>query len=189
MGDERGVGTGAPVGEQARITLRVEWASVKELQRIKISQLVWVGVVAALIAAVSALSFYGNFPPIKLSSAALLFIMAGVAAVAAVVVKKRIADGGVGFDRSQMQPTTVASWMLYGKALAWIGALLAGLYLGVGVYVVPQAGHLMAAQADLPGIVGGLVGALASAVAGVRLERACEAPPADGAYTSAEGAA
>ncbi|WP_295646413.1 DUF3180 domain-containing protein, partial [uncultured Corynebacterium sp.] len=103
---------------------------MKELQRIKISQLVWVGVIAALIAAVSALSFYGNFPPIKLSSAALLFIMAGVAAVAAVVVKKRIADGGVGFDRSQMQPTTVASWMLYGKALAWIGALLAGLYLG-----------------------------------------------------------
>ena len=100
--------------------------------------------------------------------------------------EKRIADGGVGFDRSQMQPTTVASWMLYGKALAWIGALLSGIYVGLGVYVVPHAGQLAAAQADVPGIVAGIVGALASAVAGVRLERACEAPPADGACGSAK---
>lgn len=159
---------------------------MKELQRIKISQLVWVGVIAALIAGVSALSFYGSFPPIKLTSAVLLFVMAGVAWVAAGMVKKRIADGGVGFDRSQMQPTTVASWMLYGKALAWIGALLSGIYVGLGVYVVPHAGQLAAAQADVPGIVAGIVGALASAVAGVRLERACEAPPADGACGSAK---
>ncbi|MCX2163474.1 DUF3180 domain-containing protein [Corynebacterium auriscanis] len=162
---------------------------MNEIQRIKVSSLVWVGVIAALIAGVTTLSFYGSFPPIKLTSAVLLFVMAGVAWVAAGAVKKRIDDGGVGFDRSQMQPTTVASWMLYGKALAWIGALLAGLYVGMGAYIIPQAGNLSAAQADMPGVVAGFVGALAGAVAGVRLERACEAPPADGACTSAEGAA
>ena len=154
---------------------------MNELQRIKISNLVWVAVIAALIAAVSALSFYGNFPPIRLSSAVVLSVMAVVALVAATLVKKRIDNGGVGFDRSQMQPTTVTGWMLYGKALAWIGALLSGLYLGLGTFVVPQAGQLVAAQSDVPGVIGGFVAACVATIAGVRLERACEAPPADGA--------
>lgn len=162
---------------------------MNELQRIKISNLVWVALIAALIAAVSALSFYGQFPPIKLNSAVVLFVMAVVAFVVAAIVKKRIENGGVGFDRSQMQPTTVTGWMLYGKALAWIGALLSGLYLGLGIYVVPQVSQLVAAQADVPGVVGGFVAALVAAVAGVRLERACEAPPADGACGGAEGTA
>jgi len=58
-----------------------------------------------------------------------------------------------------------------------------GLFAGAGMYVIPQAGRLMAAEADLPGVIAGAVGALAAVVAGMWLERSCEAPPPDAPLT------
>lgn len=153
------------------------------LKRTKISTVALVAIVCALIAWVSTLSFYGSFPPIKATSSVLLWIFAIVCAIGGWLIRKRIGNSGIGMDRTQMQPTTVTQWLALGKATAWAGAVFLGLFAGAGMYVIPQAGRLMAAEADLPGVIAGAVGALAAVVAGMWLERSCEAPPPDAPLT------
>lgn len=154
------------------------------LKRTKISTLAVVAIVFALIAWVSTLSFYGSFPPIKTTGSVLLWIFAIVCAVAGWVIRKRIgSSSGVGMDRTQMQPTTVVQWLALGQATAWAGSVFLGMFVGAGLYVLPNAGHLMAAEADVPGVIAGALGALAAVVAGVWLERSCEAPPPDAPLT------
>jgi len=154
------------------------------LKRTKISTLAVVAIVFALIAWVSTLSFYGSFPPIKTTASVLLWVFAIVCAVAGWIIRKRIdSSSGVGMDRTQMQPTTVVQWLALGQATAWAGSVFLGMFVGAGLYVLPNAGHLMAAEADVPGVIGGALGALAAVVAGVWLERSCEAPPPDAPLT------
>lgn len=154
------------------------------LKRTKISTLAVVAIVGALIAWVSTLSFYGSFPPIKTTGSVLLWIFAIVCAVAGWVIRKRIgSSSGVGMDRTQMQPTTVTQWLALGQATAWAGSVFLGLFVGVGIYVLPSAGHLMAAEADVPGVIAGALGSLAAVTAGIWLERSCEAPPPDAPLT------
>ncbi|MGJ4075963.1 DUF3180 domain-containing protein [Corynebacterium jeikeium] len=154
------------------------------LKRTKISAIAAVAVVCALIGWVSVLSFYGSMPPIKTTGSVLLWLFAIVCAVAGWVIRKRIGDNGVGMDRSQIQPTTIAQWLALGQATAWAGAVFLGLFAGAGLYIVPNAGRLMAAEADLPGVISGVLGSLAAVVAGIWLERSCEAPPPDAPFTA-----
>lgn len=153
------------------------------LKRTKISTLAVVAIVCALIAWVSTLSFYGSFPPIKTTASVVLWGFAIVCAVAGWVIRKRIGSSGVGMDRTQMQPTTVTQWLALGQATAWAGSVFLGMFVGAGLYVLPNAGHLMAAEADVPGVIAGALGALAAVVAGIWLERSCEAPPPDAPLT------
>lgn len=153
------------------------------LKRTQISTISAVAVVCALIAWVTTLSFYGSFPPIKTTGAVLLWVFALVCAVAGWVIRKRIGASGVGMDRSQIQPTTVAQWLALGQATAWGGSVFLGVFVGVGLYVLPNAGRLMAAEADVPGVIAGALGGLVAVVAGMWLERSCEAPPPDAPLT------
>ena len=66
---------------------------------------------------------------------------------------------------------------MIGKASAWTGAIIGGAYVGIGSYIVPRAGDLIAAGDDLPGVLASAFGGIALAVAGVYLERHCETPP------------
>lgn len=151
------------------------------MKKLDVRALGLTAVAAGLIGWVTALGFYGDFPPIKPIASVLLWLFAVVCAVAGYVIRRRVAEGEVGMDTSQLNPVTVAQWLALGQAVAWIGAILAGVYVGVGVYVLPQAAELVAAEQDVPGIIAGSLGAAAAAVAGVWLERGCEAPPPNAA--------
>lgn len=137
-------------------------------------------VAAAVVVAALTWFFYGQFPPLKVSGSLTLWILAGLAAVTAVVVRRRVRDNEIGMDRSQLGPVTVARAAVYGKACAWVGAVFGGAYLGVGAYVLVHHQDLAAAQSDTPGVVAGILGGLAAAVAGAWLERSCLVPPSDG---------
>ena len=145
-----------------------------------VGALVTAAVAAGVIVGALAWFFYGQFPPVKLSGSLTLWILAAVAAVTAVVVRRRVRDNGIGLDRSEMSPVTVARAAVYGRACAWVGAVFGGAYLGVASYVLVHYPDLAAAQSDTPGVVSGILAGLATAVAGVRLERSCLVPPSDG---------
>lgn len=125
--------------------------------------------------------FYGAMTMIGMTPSLPLWIVAAVCLFTAYMIKKRRAEGKVGLDRSQLNPMMVANFLLLGKAGAWAGALSAGVFSGLLVYIAPRLEVLAAAQGDLPGTVSGVLGGLALAVAGIVLERACEvSPPTEG---------
>nr|WP_245557373.1 DUF3180 domain-containing protein [Corynebacterium terpenotabidum] len=134
---------------------------------------------AALVVGVAAVSFYGDFPPARVRNSLALWIIAVVAAVAAVVVRRRISAGEVGLDRTQLAPVFIARAGVLGRACSWLGALVGGGYLGLTVYVLVEYETLLAAQEDTPGAVTCLASGVAVMVAGIALERACLVPPGD----------
>ncbi|WP_257159697.1 DUF3180 domain-containing protein [Corynebacterium cystitidis] len=151
------------------------------MTRTPISGLVGAGLFTATAAAILTWGFYGSFTSISPVASAALWIMAVVCAFLTYWVKRRRDEGLIGLDRSQLNPMMVANFMVIGKASAWTGAIVGGGYAGVATYVIPNAGMLAAAQADLPGVLAGAIGGVALSIAGVMLERACEvSPPADG---------
>ncbi len=152
---------------------------MNNLKPTSVGAIVVAAVAAALIGAVTALSFYGNFPPIHVYSSAGMWIVAIVCAVCARIVKRKIDDGEVGQDASQISPLTVAVLGALGRAVAWAGAVVGGGYAGVSVYVLMRAGELSAAQSDVPGALAGMIGGGLAAAAGLWLERSCVAPPPD----------
>lgn len=153
------------------------------MQRTNIAALV--GVFALLTAAMAILTwrFYGQFPPLPAAGAITIWALALVCVILIAIVRRNMADGTIGLDRSQLDPMTVARMMVVGKASAWTGAILAGLYAGIGTYVVPKAAELIAAEAEAPTVIAAVAGSVALAVAGVVLERNCETPPPPDADT------
>lgn len=144
-----------------------------------LSGLLTAAAATAVVVGVAAVFFYGDFPPARVRNSVALWLFAAVAAVTAVAVRRRIADGEVGLDRSQMSPVFIARAAVLGKACAWLGAFVGGAYLGLTVYVLAQYPALLAAQADTPGAVVCTAAGACVAVAGVVLERCCLVPPGD----------
>lgn len=125
--------------------------------------------------------FYGLLTSVDLTFSMPLWIVAAVCLFIAFMVKKRREEGKVGLDRSQLNPLMAANFMLLGKASAWSGAVCGGIFTGMLVYIGPRASTLLAAEADLPGVISGVLGGVALAVAGLVLERTCEvSPPTEG---------
>lgn len=144
-----------------------------------ISTLFLTAVAAALVVGFAAMLFYGDFPPARVRNSVALWIIAVMAAVMAVAVRRRIGEGEVGLDRSQMAPTFIAGAAVFAKACSWLGAIMGGAYLGHSVYVFFHYSTLIAAQEDAPGAVICLAAGVSVAVAGVILERCCLVPPGD----------
>lgn len=125
--------------------------------------------------------FYGAMTAIGMSASLPLWIVAAVCLFVAHMVRKRREEGKIGLDRSQLNPMMAANFLLLGKASAWAGAVSAGLFGGLLIYIAPRLDVLAAAQGDLPGAISGALGGLALAVAGIVLERSCEvSPPTEG---------
>lgn len=147
------------------------------MTRTPVLGLVAVGAVLAAATAIVTWGFYGNFVPIHWGVSITLWMVAIICVAAARKVKASLEDGAIGLDRSQLDPMTVALFLVLAKASAWTGAVMAGAYLGIATYVVPNAFTLVAAAQDLPGVVTSLIGGVVLAAAGVYLERHCETPP------------
>ncbi|WP_342318415.1 DUF3180 domain-containing protein [Corynebacterium mayonis] len=125
--------------------------------------------------------YYGVLGSIDVVLSMPLWIIAVVCLFIAYMVKKRREEGKIGLDRTQLNPMMAANFMVFGKACAWAGAVCGGIFTGTFAYVAPRVDMLIAAESDLPGVISGALGAIALAVAGILLERACEvSPPQDG---------
>ena len=148
------------------------------MKRTSLGALIGVGVFMAAAAAILTTRFYGSMMAIPVTVSATLWLMVVVCLGLTWKVDKATDEGhGIGLDNSQLNPMTIAQFMLVGKASAWTGAIVGGLYAGVAVYVIPNAGTLVAASDDLAGVLASAVGGIAMSAAGLRLERHCETPP------------
>lgn len=139
--------------------------------------LIGVAVFCAAAMGILTWGFYGRFARVGWTVSLLLFLVAAVCVVLTRLVKRSLEKGEIGLDRSQLDPLTVARFMVIGKASAWTGAIVGGGYVGIATYVVAHASQLTAAADDTPGVIAAVVGSLAMSVAGVVLERNCETPP------------
>lgn len=148
------------------------------MKRTSLGALIGVGVFMAAAAAILTTRFYGSMMAIPVTVSATLWLMVVVClGLTWKVDKATDEDHGIGLDNSQLNPMTIAQFMLVGKASAWTGAIVGGLYAGVAVYVIPNAGTLVAAADDLVGVLASVIGGVAMSAAGLRLERHCETPP------------
>jgi TctA family transporter len=136
-------------------------------------------VVAGLVMAASAWlgisRFYGDMPfSLPLLPSATFFGLAIVEAVTARTTKARIdrRDGA-----PPVNPLVVARYVVLAKASALAGAIFAGLYAGLSVWLLTERGRNAHASADLPKGIAGLVSAAALVAAALWLERACRVPP------------
>lgn len=148
------------------------------MKRTSLAALIGIGVFTAAATAILTTRFYGSMMSIPVTVSATLWLMVAVCLGLTWKVDKATDEHhGIGLDNSQLNPLTIAQFMLVGKASAWTGAIVGGLYAGVAVYVIPNAGTLVAASDDLVGVLASAVGGVAMSVAGLRLERHCETPP------------
>ncbi len=149
------------------------------MKRTSIKSLLAAGAFVLAAAAIVTPTLYGRMYSIPASVSVTLWLMTVVCLVLAWKVRAAKRDGarGIGLDNSQLNPLTVANFMLVGKASAWTGTLVGAAYAGVGTYVVRHFSDLVAASEDAWGVAACVLGGLAMAAAGVFLERQAEVPP------------
>ena len=76
-----------------------------------------------------------------------------------------------------VEPLTVVRYVVLAKASSIVGALFAGFFGAVTIWLLGSRGPAGAAVDDLPPAIGGLVGAIVLLVGALLLERACRVPP------------
>lgn len=148
------------------------------MRRIAPSTLALVAVVAAVAAYFLTGTFLGSMPPIGFGWITLL-VVAVVDVLLALRIRAALSDGGVGQDRSQMHPLTIARCAALGQASAVLGSAAGGLGVGLTLYFLPRLGDLAAASDELPAAVAVLVSGALLVAAGLFLESSCETPPDD----------
>ncbi|MBF6134269.1 DUF3180 domain-containing protein [Nocardia otitidiscaviarum] len=141
---------------------------------------------AAIVAWIATRAAYSSFPPISVFAGASLLPVAVLEVVLAFIIRARVGDGRIGSDSRQLHPITAARAVALAKASAQVGSLVAGVWLGFLIWVLPQRSELRAAEADTPGAVVGLLAGAALVAAALWLEYCCRAPsePPDEAATS-----
>ncbi|MFY1696495.1 MULTISPECIES: DUF3180 domain-containing protein [unclassified Solwaraspora] len=132
-------------------------------------------VVAALAAAAVGWwvisTWYVRMPVFPWLPSVTLAALAVLEAYAAVNTRARI-DRRPGQD--PVNPLLVARFVVLAKASALAGAIFAGFYAGLVLWLFIQ--QTRAADNDLPAAVSGLAASLALVAAAVWLERACRVP-------------
>ena len=115
------------------------------MQRTPIIGLIAAGGFVAAVAAILTWRFYGSMTTIPVTVSVTLWAMTAVCVLLAWRVRDRKDNHGIGQDRSQLSPVSAAQYLVIGKASAWTGAIIGGAYVGIGSYIVPRAGDLIAA--------------------------------------------
>jgi hypothetical protein len=143
----------------------------------RIRDLVAAAVLAAVVGYLAAVLAYPRyFPPVTVWSGLSLLAVAVAVAGWAFYVRAKIRAGEIGDGPGWLHPLAVARSVTIAKASAWVGALVAGWWVGVLVQLLPQRGVLHAADADTAGVVVAAVSALALGIAGVWLQHCCKSP-------------
>ena len=144
-----------------------------------ISSLALVAVVLAVAGFLLYGRFYGDLGARSWWDLLFPWVLTLVCAAAARWIRSALDDGRVGQDSSQVQPLTMARWLVIGTASEWLGAVLAGLYAGALVWALPRWSELAAAAEDGPVLAVGALSGVALAAAGAWLEKSCRLPPDD----------
>lgn len=148
------------------------------MTRIAPSTLVLIGLVAAVSGYVLTASFLGSMPPVGWSWVTLP-VVAVVDVVLALRIRSAVSHRGVGQDRSQMHPLTIARCGALGQASAVLGAAAGGLGAGLTLFFALRLGDLAVADDELPAAIAVLVSGLLLVAAGLFLEWACSPPSED----------
>lgn len=134
--------------------------------------------VAALVAAAVGwliiANDYRDFPAITWLPAILLTGLAALEVVAANTTKARIdRKPGAG----PVEPLVIMRYVVLAKASSLAGAIFAGFFGAVAIWLLASQDRLSHARTDLPPTVGDLIGAVLLMAAALLLERACRVPP------------
>ncbi|MCV7202976.1 hypothetical protein B7435_25200 [Mycolicibacterium peregrinum] len=144
--------------------------------------------VVAIVGYVLVGVLYRWFPPLTIWTGLSLLAVAIAEAGWALYVRAKINDGQIGVGAGRLHPLTVARSVVIAKASAWVGAIVAGWWIGVLVYLLPRRGDLRVAGEDTPGAVVAALSAVALIVAAVWLQHCCKSPeePPDNGDTATE---
>jgi hypothetical protein len=135
--------------------------------------LVITGAVLAVIVNLLALLDYDALPPLPLAAGVTLLVLAVVELVFAQSLRARLA----GKQGTKPVPALVAARAVaLAKASSLLGAIMAGAWLGILVYVVPKRATLITGPGDTNSAIVGLVSAGALIAAALWLEYNCRAP-------------
>lgn len=107
-------------------------------------------VVVAIVGYVLIGVLYRWFPPLTVWTGLSLLAVAFAEAGWAFYVRAKIKDGQIGVGAGRLHPLTVARSVVIAKASAWVGAVTAGWWIGVLVYLLPRRGELRVAGEDTP---------------------------------------
>lgn len=141
----------------------------------KYRDLLAVAVIAGLLMWVLGRYHYGLFPSLPWPAGVMLYIVAALEVVVAVLVRGRVAAGKVGPGPGQLHAINVARSMALAKASALLGAIAVGGWAGLLIFLV-QRRDLEVAVADRPAAIVGLIGGLLLVAAALWLEYCCRAP-------------
>lgn len=135
--------------------------------------LVVAGLAAAALAWLMISRFYGKMPDLTWFPPLTLVALAVLEAYAAFNTKARI-DRRPG--REPVDPLAVARYVVLAKASSLAGAIFAGFYAGMLVWLLIERQRNSYAAADTPPGTAGVVASLALVAAALWLERACRVP-------------
>jgi hypothetical protein len=132
-----------------------------------------VALVTALVVAILVRLSYGSLPPIPLFAGATLGVLGIAEAIGGNMLRARIRRRP---GTEPVQPLVAARAVLLAKASSLGGAVMTGVWGGLLVHVLPQAGDVAAAGSDaLAGAVG-IVSALGLVAGALWLEHCCRTP-------------
>jgi hypothetical protein len=129
-------------------------------------------VVAVLVGLLMVLS-YDSLPPLPRLAGATLLVLAVIELFFAQSLRARLAGKR---DTKPVPPLVAARALALAKASSLLGAIMAGAWLGVLVYVLPKRADLISAAGDTNTSIIGLLSAAALIAAGLWLEHSCRAP-------------
>ncbi|MFT3901169.1 MAG: DUF3180 domain-containing protein [Gordonia sp. (in: high G+C Gram-positive bacteria)] len=146
----------------------------------KVRDLLLWAAAAAVLAWVFVSYNFGDLPIIRWYTSAVLLVLAALEAAAALMVRRRVADDEVGQAQEQLHPVTVARLVALAKASAILGAVAAGAWAAIALYLF-RLDDVASANASKVGTVVGAIGGVALAAAALWLEQCCRTPedPAD----------
>jgi hypothetical protein len=136
--------------------------------------LIVAGLGAAAVGWIMIARDYNDFPSLTWLPTFITIGLAVLELIAARATKARIErrPGAMPVD-----PLIAVRFVILAKASSLVGALFAGFFGAVALWLLAERGRLAAASGDLPPAVGGFVGAILLLVAALMLERACRVPP------------
>ena len=119
---------------------------------------------------------YGSLPGFPLLAGATLGVLGIAEALAGNALRARIRRRP---GARPVQPLVAARAVLLAKASALAGAIMAGVWAGLLVYVLPRSAEVTAAAADAVAGAVGLVCALGLVAGALWLEHCCRTPDDD----------
>jgi len=142
----------------------------------RVRDLLAVGLVAALLANLVIRLSYGSLPGFPLLAGATFGVLGIAEALAGNALRARILRRP---GARPVQPLVAARAVLVAKASSLAGAIMAGVWTGLLVYVLPRSAEVTAAASDAVSGAVGLVCALGLVAGALWLERCCRTPDDD----------